>query len=149
MKTYRIKNAEKLRAYRKAHYSKNRDKILAEAKVYAAAHPGDRARRQRLYQKRHPDRVKDQYLRREYGVPLGFFSATMASQCGRCALCGEDMSPQEAVLDHCHSTGAVRGLLHPRCNTLIAMAKDRPEVCVRAAAYLNYWLRESLEKEKS
>lgn len=144
---YVAANKEKIAAWRKAYYRKHRAEILRKAREYAAAHKGERASRQRLFQQRHPEKVKDWYLRREYGVPLGFFSATMESQGGRCALCGEAMSTQEAVLDHCHATGAVRGLLHPRCNTLIAMAKDRPEVCVRAAAYLNNWLKEDLSKE--
>jgi hypothetical protein len=34
----------------------------------------------------------------------------------KCALCGRDLDLSEAVLDHCHETGRVRGVLHRQCN---------------------------------
>ncbi len=37
-------------------------------------------------------------------------------QKGICLLCKKPMTLREAVLDHCHSTGHVRGVLHSSCN---------------------------------
>lgn len=37
-------------------------------------------------------------------------------QKGICMLCGLKMTPKESVLDHCHRTGAIRGVLHTSCN---------------------------------
>jgi hypothetical protein len=39
-------------------------------------------------------------------------------------------------LDHCHQTGRIRGLLCDRCNKMLGMAKDRPEILRAAAKYL-------------
>lgn len=39
----------------------------------------------------------------------------LAEQGGRCLLCGE-MIEGDDVLDHCHKTGNVRGVLHRGCN---------------------------------
>lgn len=36
----------------------------------------------------------------------------------KCALCSEHCSDDQAVLDHCHSTGKIRGVLHRGCNAL-------------------------------
>lgn len=44
-----------------------------------------------------------------------------AAQGNRCALCGKPFgtkAPYDPVLDHCHKTGAVRGVLHRGCNSL-------------------------------
>lgn len=40
-------------------------------------------------------------------------------QLGICALCGEHMDPFEAVLDHCHTTGFIRSVVHRGCNAFI------------------------------
>ena len=46
----------------------------------------------------------------------------MATQGGRCALCGQPLgtkAPLDPVLDHDHHTGAIRGVLHRGCNSLL------------------------------
>ena len=35
-----------------------------------------------------------------------------------CALCRDILHESEAVLDHCHTTGQIRGVLHRGCNAL-------------------------------
>jgi hypothetical protein len=42
----------------------------------------------------------------------------LQAQKGLCALCGEAILPGSAVLDHDHSTGHIRGVLHRGCNAL-------------------------------
>lgn len=36
-----------------------------------------------------------------------------------CAICGEWIAPEQAVLDHDHSTGYIRSVLHRGCNAYI------------------------------
>lgn len=43
----------------------------------------------------------------------------LQEQGGVCALCGEVVAPEEAVLDHCHKTGYLRSVLHRGCNAYI------------------------------
>lgn len=43
------------------------------------------------------------------------------AQGNRCDLCGKPFTakpPYDPVLDHCHRTGAVRGVIHRGCNSL-------------------------------
>jgi hypothetical protein len=50
---------------------------------------------------------------RLYGVDAQMFNAMYFEQDGKCLICEQ----QEAkVVDHCHKTGRVRGLLCPGCN---------------------------------
>lgn len=43
----------------------------------------------------------------------------LAEQGGRCALCGEEIEAGADVLDHDHSTGRVRAVLHRGCNAML------------------------------
>ena len=45
-------------------------------------------------------------------------------QQGCCALCNEPVDPTEAVLDHCHKTGYLRGVLHRGCNSLLGKIEN-------------------------
>lgn len=46
------------------------------------------------------------------------------------------MAKRCLVIDHCHTTGAVRALLCNGCNSAIGMMKENPETLIAAAAYL-------------
>jgi Recombination endonuclease VII len=51
----------------------------------------------------------------------------LAEQGGNCALCHEPVSADEAVLDHEHSSGQVRGVLHRGCNAMLGhLENNRP-----------------------
>jgi hypothetical protein len=43
----------------------------------------------------------------------------LTQQNGLCAICHEQVLPDEAVLDHCHKTGYIRAVLHRGCNAYI------------------------------
>lgn len=55
-------------------------------------------------------------------------------QGGQCAICG--VSPDKLYLDHCHTTGKIRGLLCSSCNTGLGMFKDHTGNLRSAADYL-------------
>lgn len=45
----------------------------------------------------------------------------------RCLLCGQPIAPDEQVLDHDHTTGEVRGVLHRGCNAMLGhIENNRP-----------------------
>lgn len=48
----------------------------------------------------------------------------LKEQQGLCALCKEAIAPGEAVLDHCHSTGQLRSVLHRGCNAYIGALEN-------------------------
>ena len=49
---------------------------------------------------------------------------TLTEQGHNCALCNEVIAPTEAVLDHDHKSGYVRGVLHRGCNSLLGKIEN-------------------------
>ena len=63
------------------------------------------------------DRRRDNYLRKKYKVTLDNFRDRLVDQDFKCAICGlRRIFCGELYLDHCHSTGKIRGLLCTVCN---------------------------------
>jgi len=69
-----------------------------------------------------------------YGMTLETYEAMLAEQRGCCAICTRRMVRPN--VDHCHKTGAVRGLLCSSCNSGIGHLQDDPHIVRQALAYL-------------
>lgn len=90
------------------------------------------------------DRGKsDRYLQRTYQISLEEYEDILTQQGGACRICREEgfvMDPNrhraKLVVDHCHTSGAVRGLLCHNCNRALGLLKDDPERLLRAVEYL-------------
>lgn len=75
-----------------------------------------------------------------YNLTEAQFEAMEAAQGGKCAVCktatgtkGKD----KLVVDHCHDTGAVRGLLCDTCNRALGFFRDSTETLQSAIDYIN------------
>lgn len=87
--------------------------------------------------RRSKGRGEREYLWRRQGINCSFerFKELETAQGGACAICRA--VPQSLCVDHCHKTGAVRGLLCAHCNRALGFLRDNPESCARAVEYLN------------
>lgn len=50
--------------------------------------------------------------------------ALLKTQNNKCLICDHPCKPEEAVLDHRHSDGQVRGVLHRFCNTFLGKVEN-------------------------
>ena len=77
------------------------------------------------------------YLRKLYGLTVADYERMLTDRGHRCDICGNP-EPRDRTLavDHCHTTGKVRGLLCQACNTAIGKLRDDPTLIRRAAAYV-------------
>jgi Recombination endonuclease VII len=76
-------------------------------------------------------------LRERYGLTPEQYAAMRSSQGNVCAICAEPLSEGlKSHVDHCHRTGAVRGILCQSCNHGIGNFRDDPERLRAAVKYL-------------
>jgi hypothetical protein len=77
-------------------------------------------------------------FKNKYGISVDDYDVMLKRQGGVCAICRDPPSGRYKRLDvdHCHSTGRVRGLLCHQCNTAIGLLKDDPEIIKNVAVYI-------------
>lgn len=121
---WREANPEKVREARRRHYEKNKTALLAKQK-------------ERRQSPEYADKHRNNKFRSQYGISVAERDAMLAAQGGVCAICGTD-TPRSVgwVIDHCHSTGVVRGILCNPCNLSIGLMKDDPTILKAGAEYL-------------
>jgi len=71
------------------------------------------------------------------GVDVDEAEKLYQSHSGHCDICGNTCtSGKRLALDHCHTTGKIRGMLCGNCNTGLGKFKDSPEMLFKAIEYL-------------
>lgn len=122
---------------------------MGEVSIFRSLKPRGRMSReeynayQRDWRQKNPD-VDHEYQRRsrykqKYGITTEHYDALLALQNGKCALC--DNGPEterykRLNVDHCHETGAIRGLLCTSCNHALGRLGDTAARMERVLAYL-------------
>lgn len=84
-------------------------------------------------------RSHEYFLTYRYGITLADYEALLATQGGRCAICGTDRPGGNLTkwsVDHCHDSTKVRGLLCAACNMGIGQLGDDPARLRAAAEYI-------------
>jgi len=89
---------------------------------------------------RHQESQRRWHLKSSYGLTTQMFDAMVAAQGGGCAIC--KIKPEvgvpktRMVVDHCHKTNTVRGILCDLCNTAIGKFHDDISKLESAIRYL-------------
>ncbi len=78
------------------------------------------------------------HVLKTYGIYAEEYQALYSHQGGRCYICrrAKGTSGRRLAVDHCHSTGRVRGLLCRPCNRMLGHARDDVAFFLRAVEYL-------------
>jgi hypothetical protein len=87
----------------------------------------------------HPKKYLDRQRKYAYGITAHEYDSLHAAQGGVCAICGlpeTRRTKSSLAVDHCHTTGKIRGLLCSMCNPGLGGFKDNPELLLAAVAYL-------------
>lgn len=99
------------------YYHKNRDKIREQQNAY----------------RRQPHVALKKRLKK-YGIDILTYESMVSRQNNKCAICRLEFIGQPNI-DHCHTSGIVRGLLCIKCNTQLAVLEDT-EFVSAATTYL-------------
>jgi len=90
---WKEKNRDKVLEYKRTHYKNNKEKYLT-------------IERDRQYKVR-------------YGISIEDYNRMLEEQSGKCKICSSEKGGNKNqcfAVDHCHTTGRVRGLLCIKCN---------------------------------
>lgn len=90
-----------------------------------------------------PNKARESSLKRLYGVTSEKYDEIMEQQKSVCAICHRPDKNKQLSVDHCHSTGFVRGLLCTSCNLTLGHAQDSPDRLRQAALYLERFFNET------
>ena len=141
-------NKEFQKEYKAEYYKKNREKILEQKKEYSKRE--DVREKKRKYMKIYSSRpeIKQRYkmlkIEKTYGLSEEDFKTLLSDQESMCGICGteftEDISLEKRShsphVDHCHTSGEVRGLLCVNCNAGLGQFKDSVKILLSAVEYL-------------
>lgn len=90
--------------------------------------------------KENPEKRRARKLRSKYGLTTEAYNDMLKGQGGKCKICGSkdprNASYKYLVVDHCHTTGSVRGLLCDYCNVGLGRFEDDIERLKNAIKYL-------------
>lgn len=128
-----FRDLEKNRAARREYKKTRPEKTKEYRKRYFEKDPERRRRLAKESRLRCKDSLKSQSLRWLYGITINDYRRMIEEQCGKCAICKEET---KLVVDHCHSTGKVRGLLCGPCNFGIGNFKENKTALAAAIVYL-------------
>jgi hypothetical protein len=105
-------------------------------------------KKSREYQEKSTDsnrhsRFKAKLLYR-YGITLLQYKQLQEKQNNKCAICKKEETNihnssgkiTRLAVDHCHTSGKIRGLLCKNCNLLIGYAKENSEILLNASSYI-------------
>lgn len=128
-KLWQQNNREKANLHAKAHYERNKENVNNRCKTYY---------------KENLEKVKNTKLLKSFGITLEQYLLMSHVQNNVCAICKKPESAKDArsgkirdlAVDHCHTTGKVRGLLCGKCNQLIGLSNDNTDTLKQAASYL-------------
>jgi len=99
---------------------------------------------QKQYRIKNREKIREKHRRmkykRKYNITLEERDKLVEKQNYRCAICKmpeEEGWIKRLVVDHCHVTGKVRGMLCQRCNLVLGYSKDNRYYLMSTVDYLH------------
>lgn len=121
----------------------NRDRVNEQVKLDRKINPD----KYKNWQQKHMEKEGELYpmkaAARRRKITLEHYQELIDKQNNKCAICKQEETRMHngkltrLCIDHCHSSGKVRGLLCHACNTAIGKFKDDVTLLNSAILYLN------------
>jgi hypothetical protein len=106
-----------------------------EIQKYHSLTPEEKAQKRKSNPCNTPEYRKQYKLKTYYGLTVEEFSSMILKQNNQCKICQDQLeNPQ---VDHCHTTGKVRGILCRACNTSLGLLKENVNTLRNMISYIN------------
>jgi len=108
------------------YYLENKQRILKRTSDWTKTEAGKESNRKKK-------------LSQKYNMTVEKYDSMLKEQNNCCKICSTHESEfnKRLAVDHCHTTGKIRGLLCMACNILLGKAKDNINTLNNAIDYLN------------
>ena len=93
----------------------------------------------RYRKNRDPEKRRLERVKACYNLDPEEYQALVKAANRTCQTCGTpegDDKPSKLVVDHCHATGRVRGLICDRCNRALGLVGDNTQTLLNLITYL-------------
>ena len=118
---YYSTNVDKMRTRKKEYYYANQDRLVEYSSQYYADNK---------------DLISLRVAAKTYGISIVKVKMLRESACFICGTNGEHLQ-KSMHIDHCHTTGKVRGALCHHCNTALGLIKDDLSILDKMKEYLD------------
>ena len=115
-KKQRLDNPGKDAAQSKQYRTKYPDKAKAATQKWKAANKDRVKQAANIWRTNNPNKIRMIRIKNSYGLTAEEYENMVVQQDNKCVICDTD---SKLVIDHCHTTGKVRGLLCHKCNVSI------------------------------
>lgn len=131
---YKNTHSDEISLYQKQYFSLNKNKI----KKLPSNAPEKRKEVYKKYRNENKETVRNRKYVKNYGITLDQYYEMFDKQNGSCKICGihQDKLNKKLVVDHCHETNLVRGLLCDKCNRGLGHFNDNIDMLLLAIEYL-------------
>lgn len=126
----------KRRQYKEMFYS------IPQNKEHKKQQERERYKNDSNFRERVKQNLRENHLKRKYGLTLADWNLLLKDQNNSCAICQNTFildNPKHKLfprVDHNHQTGKIRGLLCNACNTVLGFFKEDITVLSRAQHYI-------------
>lgn len=144
-KKWQSENREKCKEAHKRFYAKNKEHLKAVSVAWREANKEKaNATSLKSYYRRKaegklnrtPESRFRSKIKNRYGLTVEQYEKMLKDCDGKCQICGGKFVEEKILhIDHCHKSGAVRGLLCQQCNSAEGLLKT-PEVALKMYEYM-------------
>lgn len=143
-KKYSLLRAEKIKEYNKKWRLENKDKLKEAKRQYynEVKNTWEYISHSKEYRKKHriisKDKERNGHYVRKYKITLNDYNQMCINQNNSCGICtkSEQELGKKLAVDHCHTTGKVRGLLCSKCNAALGFMYEHIQSIKNMILYL-------------
>lgn len=119
----------------------NKEKVKINRKLWDLKNKNKIDESSNKWKKQNTDKIKNYWRKdtlKKYALSENQFNLILQNQNNCCLICNtsKEKSNCAFVVDHCHKTNIVRGILCNNCNVALGFAKDSILILEKAISYL-------------